>query len=561
MLRRSLTRNISNTFGAGALPHIANEPIRGYAPGSVDAKLLREAVDRMAKRSAPEIPVVIGGKRFVSPKAQQLRREVPSEHSRTLCTYSNASAAQLSDAVKAAAEAHKSWSRASFYDRAAVFLRASQLLTGKYRYEMLASTMLGQSKNVQQAEIDCIGELADFWRMGVKFAGQLYSEDQPMSPPGHSTWNVTEHRPLEGFVCAISPFNFTAIAGNLGATPALLGNTTVWKPSDASILSSYLVLEILEEAGLPPGVINFVPCAAQDIAQGPLAHRDLGCVAFTGSTETFDAIYKNVACNISRYKSYPRITGETGGKNFHLVHPSADAATVVATTVRSAFEYQGQKCSACSRMFVPKSRWTELRDGLLRETAKLKVGAPEDFSSFMCAVITEQSFNKISKYCTLAKEDKSCTVLAGGNPDKSKGWFVPPTIVETTSLDCPLLKEEIFGPVLTVHVYDDSKPGFWSEICRNIDQQAQYALTGAVYSLDRSALIEARNLLRYTAGNFYVNDKCTGAVVAQQPFGGSRRSGTNDKPGALQFLRNFVSNRSIKETLEPLTSIAYPHQQ
>jgi 1-pyrroline-5-carboxylate dehydrogenase len=506
-----------------------------------------------------EIPLVINGKK-VKGDAQYIR-EVPSNHGLKLCKYNHASAEQLQEAIKGSMEAHKTWSRMSFYDRAAIFQRASQLLATKYRYDFMAVTMLCQSKNVWQAEIDAIAELLDFWRFGVKFAAQLYQTEQPLSPT-HSCWNTIEHRPLEGFVCAISPFNFTAIGGNLGTVPALMGNTVIWKPSDAAIYSNYLIYQILEEAGLPAGVVNFVPCSAENISSQVLSNRNLGGIGFTGSTSTFDKIYKQVACNISSYKSYPKISGETGGKNFHLVHPTADLETVIATTVRSAFEYQGQKCSACSRMFVPKSKWNYVRDRLVAETEKLKVSVPEDFEAFVCAVIHEQSFNKCSEYINIAKNDKAhCKILTGGNPDKSKGWFVPPTIIETTDINCRLLKEEIFGPILTVYVYDDSKANFWEDICHIVDEQAEFALTGAMYCLDRADAIKAIDILRYTAGNFYINDKSTGSIVANQPFGGSRRSGTNDKPGSMQFLKTFTSPRSIKESFEPLLGISYPHQQ
>jgi 1-pyrroline-5-carboxylate dehydrogenase len=552
MLRATVRR----CFNGIVIPPIVNEPCNTFAPGSDSRKQLQAAVDALRARTDLDVPIIIGGKEFRPGK--KLSRELPSDRNRTFHTYYHADRALLQQAVETSLEAGERWRRTPFEDRCALLLKAAQLLATSWRYTTGAATMLGQSKNPWQSEIDCVTETIDFLRFNVKFAKEIYST-QPLSPVGTS-WNLVEHRPLEGFTFAISPFNFTAIGANLATAPILMGNTVVWKPSDNALYSGYLVYKLLEEAGLPPGVLNFVPSAPKDANDVVLRHPKMSACAFTGSTAVFQKIWQEVGNNISKYHSYPRLAGETGGKNFHLVHPSAHMPTVAAQSVRSAFEYQGQKCSACSRMFVPKSKWDWLKKQMVDQISKIKQGGPEDFNNFMCANIDEASFKKSSKYIQMAKDDESCTILAGGKPSSEKGWFVPPTLVETTSLDCPLLKEEIFGPVLTVYVYDDSKPTAWVDICKAIDKGTPYGLTGAIFSRDRYAINTAQDLLYHTAGNMYVNDKSTGAVVGQQPFGGGRQSGTNDKPGSAEFLMRFVSMRTIKETLEHLPAVSYPHQ-
>jgi 1-pyrroline-5-carboxylate dehydrogenase len=555
MLRRSLRRAFISPFGGDMLPPLRNEPGRHYPPASEDAVKLAAAVKRLREAEPVSIPIVIGDKELRPGKP--LTREVPSERHKVMHTYHVLDKANVETALESSRKAAASWFQQPFHERATVMLRAAELITGRYRYDVMAATMLNQSKNVWQAEIDCIEEAADFLRFNTKWAADL-QRDQPFSPRP-DTWNLTEYRPLEGFTLALSPFNFTAIGMNLASAPALMGNSVIWKPSEAALLSSYVSFKILREAGVPPGVINFVPCDIE-LSQHFVSHPDLAAIAFTGSTETFTRIWENVGRNVRNYRSFPKLTGETGGKNFHLVHPSADLNATVSQTLRSAFEYQGQKCSACSRVFVPKSIWPQFEQRLVAGAEALRMGGPEDFSNFMCAVITEQSYRRSCQYISAAEKDPDCKVLTSRRPSDEVGWFVPPTIVQVPTPTHKLLTEEIFGPVLGVYVYDDSAPNFWADMCTQVNAATPYALTGAIFAEDRNALVAARDALRYTAGNLYLNDKSTGAVVGQQPFGGSRKSGTNDKPGSPQYLRAFVSPRTVKETFVLNPNVSYPHQ-
>ncbi|CAG9567246.1 putative delta-1-pyrroline-5-carboxylate dehydrogenase [Leishmania major strain Friedlin] len=552
-----LRRTVSCAFAAFKCPPVLNEPMDNFEPGSVSAKGTLEAC-KEARGEVRECPIMIGGKPYTS--SNIIKATMPSDHQVQIAKAYNATPELAKKAVEAAVEASKEWSQVPFRDRAAIFYKAAHLLSTKYRHEMRAVTMLGQSKNPWQAEIDCVAEACDFIRWNIHFAEELYAQ-QPRSVSNSGVWNTTDYRPLEGFVSAITPFNFTAIAANLAGTPALMGNTVVWKPSPTAVLSNYLMYKIMEEAGLPAGVINFVPCEPAVMDSAVNADPRLAAVVFTGSTRVFTEINKNVFSRLETYHNFPRISGETGGKDFHLVHPSADVRHVAAGTVRGAFEFQGQKCSACSRLYAPQSCWKELKALLIKGQKQVKMGQPDDFQSFMCAVIDETSFNKNKKYIEIAKADSSnYEIVAGGKCDKTRGYFVEPTIIETKDPRAQLMREEIFGPVLTVFVYDDSKPGYWKEVCELVDSTTKYGLTGAVFSRERAPIREADKYLRYAAGNYYVNDKCTGAVVGQQPFGGSRLSGSNDKPGAGQFVTRFVSARSIKESFDVTPTISYPHQ-
>ena len=481
---------------------------------------------------------------------------MPHDHQHVLADCHQAAPAQAAAAVEAALEARREWSRWAWEDRAAVFLRAAELLTTTWRTTINASTMLGQSKTVFQAEIDAASELVDFWRFNPFYAQELYGE-QPAS--SHAMWNQLDYRPLEGFVYAITPFNFTSIAGNLPTAPALMGNTVVWKPSAAAALSSYYIMRLLEAAGLPPGVINFVPGPAQPITEVLLASRDLAGVHFTGSTQVFDSIWKKVGEGVgtsgaSIYRTYPRLVGETGGKDFIVVHASADPQEVAVAIARGGFEYQGQKCSAASRVYVPKSLWPSVRDRVAEMMRAMKMGDPRDFRTFLGAVIDSRAFARITGYLDDAK--KNAAIVQGGGADDSKGYFVEPTLVETADPAYRLLGEEIFGPVVTANVYDNKS---WEDTLKLVDRTSPYALTGAVFARDRGAVLQASAALRDAAGNFYVNDKPTGAVVGQQPFGGARRSGTNDKAGSKLNLVRWVSARTVKENFSPPREVPYPY--
>jgi len=485
----------------------------------------------------------------------------PADHDTTVASYSKASPGDVTKAIEAALAAKPDWESLPFADRAAIFLKAADLVSTKYRYDVMAATMLGQGKNAWQAEIDAAAELCDFLRFNVHYAEQMYAQQPVHNSPG--IWNRVEYRPLEGFVYAVTPFNFTAIAGNLPGAPALLGNVVVWKPSDYAIASNWLLYNILLEAGLPRNVIQFVPGDPEEVTKAVLGHRSFAALHYTGSTAVFRKLYGQIGQGTAegRYVGYPRVVGETGGKNFHLVHPSADVENAVVQTVRGAFEYQGQKCSATSRLYVPKSLWPAFRARLVEETEKLRVGDPRDHGNFVGPVIHEASYKKLAGVLDSAKDDAELTLVAGGKHDASRGYFVHPTVFQTANPRHPLLSTELFGPVLTAYVYDDGGADAFAEACALVDATSEYGLTGAVFAADRAAVRFAEDRLRNAAGNFYVNCKSTGAVVGQQPFGGGRASGTNDKAGSMNLLGRFVSVRSIKEEFAATTRVAYPSNE
>ncbi len=533
--------------GRRRVPRPENDPNLTYAPGTPARAELKARLATMAGETV-DIPIVIGGKEIRSGAKEP--SVMPHKHGHVLGHFHKATADHVRQAVAAALVARKEWSSWSFEDRAAVFLRAAELLTTTWRSTIVAATMLGQSKTAYQAEIDAASELVDFWRFNVAFAQDLLSE-QPDS--NHAVWNQMEYRPLEGFVYAISPFNFTAIGGNLAGAPALMGNTVVWKPAGTAMLSAYYVMKLLEAAGLPPGVINFVPGNAVEISDVLLDHPDLAGIHFTGSTAVFNGMWQRVGQNLGKYRGYPRLVGETGGKDFIVVHASADPQEVAVAAVRGAFEFQGQKCSAASRMYVPKSRWVDIRDRMVAMMKDIRMGDVRDFRNFMGAVIDKKAFTKIGGYIDDAK--KNAKIIQGGGYQGDEGYFIEPTLVETNDPAYRLMCEEIFGPVLSVYVYDDAK---WAETLEIVDRTSPYALTGAVFAHDRAAVREASAALKNAAGNFYINDKPTGAVVGQQPFGGARASGTNDKAGSKMNLARWVSMRTIKETFAPPTDYKYP---
>jgi len=542
-----VSTNESGFSGVRRVPPPVNEPVKSYAPGSPEKAELKARLKSMAGERL-DIPLVIGGKEVrTRDKAQAV---MPHDHRHVLADWHKASPDHVLQAVEAAAAAHREWSRWPWEDRAAVFLRAADLLATSWRATLNAATMLGQSKTVYQAEIDSACEVIDFWRFNPAWAQDLYSE-QPLSAPG--TWNQLEYRALEGFVYAITPFNFTAIGANLPTAPALMGNTVVWKPASAAIPSAWQLLKLLEAAGLPPGVVNFVPGNAVAVSDAVLSHRDLAGVHFTGSTEVFNAMWKTIGENMARYRAYPRIVGETGGKDFIVAHPSADPQVLAVAIARGAFEYQGQKCSAASRVYVPRSLWSDVRDRTVAIMKELRMGDVRDFRNFMGAVIDRKAFERISEY--LAEARKSAKIVAGGGANGEVGFFIEPTLVETADPGYRLLSEEIFGPVITAYAYPDDK---WEETLELVDRTSPYALTGSVFARDRATIRQATAALRNSAGNFYVNDKPTGAVVGQQPFGGARSSGTNDKAGSKLNLVRWVSARSIKETFNPPVDHRYP---
>jgi len=500
-----------------------------------------------------EIPLIIDGKEIRTGKTAKVT--MPHNHKHVLATYHMATEKEVKLAIDAANKAKRQWIELSWVERASITLKAADLLALKYRFKIDAATMLGQGKSVYQAEIDAACEVIDYLRYNAFFASEIYA-NQPKS--GFDQLNRMEYRPLEGFILTVSPFNFTAIASNLNMSVVLMGNTTVWKPASTALLSNYYLMKIFQEAGLPDGIINFVPGSGSLIGNIALQHKDLGGIHFTGSNATFNSLWRNIAKNLETYKSYPRIVGETGGKDFIFVHESADAQEVATAIIRGAFEYQGQKCSAASRSYVPKSLWNEVKDRVIAMAEDIKVGDVSDFSNFMNAVIDEKSFDNIMKYIDIAKNSKDAEILTGGTGDKSVGYFIRPTIIQTTDPKFITMQEEIFGPVMTIYVYDDKDYEKTLHIC---DETSPYALTGAIFSKDRYAYIQACKILRYAAGNFYINDKPTGAMVGLQPFGGARGSGTNDKAGGPLNLLRWTSPRTIKETFVPATDYKYPYMK
>ncbi|MDQ7949874.1 MAG: L-glutamate gamma-semialdehyde dehydrogenase [Pedobacter sp.] len=532
------------------VPTPVNEPILGYAPGSKERELLKAALAD-ARSKVIDIPMYIGGKEVFT--EQKGKVTPPHDHQHLLANFSKGNKDHVAQAIDAAKAAKADWENLAWEQRAAIFLKAADLIAGPYRYQLNAATMLGQSKNAYQAEIDSACELIDFLRFNVSYMSEIYQQQPPVSPRG--SWNRVEQRPLEGFVFALTPFNFTAIAGNLPTSVAMMGNVVVWKPANTQIYAANVLMQIFREAGLPDGVINLVYVSGPDAGEVIFNHPDFAGIHFTGSTGVFQDIWKTIGKNIYKFKTYPRIVGETGGKDFILVHGSADPAVSSTAILRGAFEYQGQKCSAASRVYLPKSLWPAIKELMLRDMATLKMGPTEDFSNFINAVIDEKSFNNLAKYIDGAKKDKGVEIIAGGNYDKSKGYFIEPTVLLVDDPKYTTMCEELFGPVLTVYVYDDKK---FDEILEIIDTTSIYALTGAVIGQDRYALEKATHRLRNAAGNFYINDKCTGAVVGQQPFGGARGSGTNDKAGSMINLLRWVSPRTIKETFDPPKDYRYP---
>ncbi|KAG2073547.1 delta-1-pyrroline-5-carboxylate dehydrogenase 1 [Suillus decipiens] len=533
------------------VPAVENEPMRSYAAGSAERKALEDTLNQMLQEMPYEVPCIVNG---LPVKTGKLAKQpVPSHHALHLCAYHEADQSTVASAIDGALSAKAEWEAMPWNDRAAIFLRAAELVSGKYRYKLMAATMLGQGKNAWQAEIDAAAELSDFLRFGVKYVEELYAQQPPKNSAG--AWNRVEYRALEGFVLAVSPFNFTAIGGNLPGVPALVGNTVLWKPSPAATYSNYLIYQILAEAGVPAGVIQFVPGPPPEVVAQAISHPSFAALHFTGSTFIFKKLWKDIAANVDKYKGYPRIVGETGGKNFHVIHKSAEVRNAVFQTIRGGFEYQGQKCSALSRLYVSSSLWSSgFKDLLLSEIAKIKVGSPLDFSNFMGPVIGRPAYDKITDFIQKAK-DAGGEVLIGGTGDDSRGYFIQPTIILTKDPNSITMREEIFGPVITVYVYDDAN---YEQTLELIDNTSPYALTGAIFATDRKALLTATNKLRNAAGNVYYNEKCTGAVVGQQPFGGARASGTNDKAGSISIFYRFVSARSIKENFVGLEDFQYP---
>ncbi len=538
--------------GHARFPAPRNEPVLSYAPGTAERAALKARIAELSSREI-EIPLVIGGREIRTGRIAEAR--VPHRHAQRLARWHQAGPAEVQAAIEAAAEARPAWAGMAPHDRAAVFLKAADLLAGPWRQTLNAATLLGQSKTAYQAEIDAACETIDFWRWNPHFMDRLL-DDQPVSPPGQ--WNRLEYRPLEGFVLAVTPFNFTSIAANLPTAPALMGNTVVWKPASSAVYSAWHLLKLLEAAGLPPGVVNFVPGPGRAVGDPALGSPDLAGLHFTGSTSVFHGMWRTVAENLPRYRGYPRVVGETGGKDFVFVHPSADVDAAAVALVRGAFEYQGQKCSAASRAYVPESLWPQLRDRLLGMTAEIKVGEVEDFTNFMGAVIDREAFERIRKYIGLVKSSSQAKLLAGGRCDDARGFFVEPTVVEVANPRFQTMEEEIFGPVLSVYVYADIRLDEALDLCATT---SPYALTGAVFGRDREAIADMSRRLVDAAGNFYVNDKPTGAVVGQQPFGGARASGTNDKAGSVANLYRWVSMRTVKENFDPPTRFEYPYMK
>ncbi|CAK7206776.1 hypothetical protein SEUCBS139899_009582 [Sporothrix eucalyptigena] len=540
----------SSALGAFKGPALKNEPFSSYAPNSPERALLAAAVDELKKALPCAVHPHVNGKDV--PGSTTEAQVNPFKHAETVAAYSAASPELVAEAIAGALEAKKTWSRTSLHDRAAIFYRAAALLQGPYRYKMMAATMLGQGKNPYQADIDCIAESVDLLTMFPKLAETLYQTQPPFNAPG--VWNRSEVRPLDGFVYAIAPFNFTALAVNLIMAPIITGNVVVWKPSPGAIYSSWLFNEILVEAGLPAGVLQFLPGNAVAVTDAVYASRDLGALHFTGSTAVFRGLLAKIGANMAHWKSYPRTVGETGGKNFHLVHSSADVRSAACKSVRAAFEYQGQKCSALSRVYVAKSVADAFKEHVVRETEALTMG--DGLTGFMGPVISRSAYDRVAGYIADARADPSIKILAGGGCDDSVGYYIRPTVVTTTKARSRFMVEEVFGPIMCIYVYDDSVYG--PELFDLIDTTTEYALTGAVFAKDRAAIVEATEALRFAAGNFYINDQCTGAMPGHQPFGGSRASGTNDKAGSVGLLTRFVSWRTIKESFGTIDSVLYP---
>jgi 1-pyrroline-5-carboxylate dehydrogenase len=531
------------------VPKAVNEPVNAYVPGSVQHKDLLETYNRMYNQQV-DIPFYIGGKEYRTNKTVDIHP--PHDHQHCVGKYHTASKEHIELAVEKAAEARVKWAKTSWEHRAAIFLKAADLLAGPFRYKMNAATMIAQSKNVMQAEIDAACELIDFLRFNVEFMTQIYS-NQPESSPG--IWNRMQYRPLEGFVYAITPFNFTAIAGNLPSAPAMMGNVVIWKPARSQVYSANVIMELFKEAGLPDGVINMVTGNSATITDVLLNHKDFAGVHFTGSTPVFNDFWETIGKNVKFYKSYPRIVGETGGKDFIWAHPSANAKEVATAISRGAFEYQGQKCSAASRAYLPKSLWKDIREFVIADVKSFKMGSPGDSSNFINAVIDDRAFKKLSGYLDQAKKDNDAEIVVGGGYDDSVGYFIEPTVIVTTNPQYETMCTELFGPIITIYIYEDEQ---WEDALDLVDSTGEYALTGAIFSQDRYVIDVATDKLENAAGNFYINDKPTGAVVGQQPFGGARGSGTNDKAGSVWNLLRWVSNRTIKETFVPPTNYRYP---
>jgi 1-pyrroline-5-carboxylate dehydrogenase len=533
------------------IPFPQNEPVHQYIPGSDERKAL-DAYIKELKATEKELPAFINGKRVFA-GVEKVSVHPPHEHAHTLGHFYRGSKEQVNEAIAAALDAKDGWAAMPWQDRAAIFLRAADLLSGPFRDRMNAATMLGQSKNVFQADIDSVAEMCDFFRFNAYFLSQVYT-DQPLhSPP--PLWNRLEYRPLEGFVFAITPFNFTSIAANLCAAPVMCGNVCVWKPAETQIYSAVVIMELFEAAGLPPGVINLVYTDGPDAGDIVFNHRDFAGLHFTGSTKVFQHLWKTIGQNIEKYRSYPRVVGETGGKDFIIAHNSSNAEEVAVAMLRGSFEFQGQKCSASSRAYIPASMWPDVKTKLLTDMKTLKMGSVEEAGNFINAVIDERSFDKISDFIEAAKKSKDAEIIAGGGYDKSVGYFIEPTVILASDPHFLTMEEEIFGPVLTVYVYEDDN---WFGALELVDTTSPYALTGAVFATERTAILEASNALRNAAGNFYINDKPTGAVVGQQPFGGARGSGTNDKAGSILNLYRWISPRTIKENFSPTSEYRYP---
>lgn len=531
------------------VPKAVNEPVKSYAPNSPEKTAVLAAYKKMWNETI-DVPMYIGSEEIRTNNTKTM--SAPHDHQHIVGTYHLAEKSHVDKAISSALEARKEWAQMPWEHRASIFLKAAELIAGPYRAKINAATMIAQSKTIFQAEIDASCELIDFLRYNVEFMTQIYNE-QPKS--NSDVWNKVEYRPLEGFIYAITPFNFTAIAANLPASAALMGNTVVWKPSDSQVFSAKIIIDVFKEAGVPDGVINVVFGDPVMISDTIFNHPDFAGIHYTGSTYVFKEIFKKIGNNIHTYKTYPRIVGETGGKDFIVAHPSANVKQVVTGITRGAFEFQGQKCSAASRAYIPQSLWPAIKEQLVIDVKSMKMGSPEDFGNFITAVIHEGSFDKLASYIDQAKKDNDAEILVGGNYDKSKGYFIEPTVIVTTNPKYATMETELFGPVMTIYVYEDAK---WAETLKLVDETSEYALTGAIFSQDRYAIVEATKALENAAGNFYINDKPTGAVVGMQPFGGARASGTNDKAGSMQNLLRWVSPRTIKETFVTPEDYRYP---